>query len=521
MTAGTTGDDGTTGADRITGTDGSTGADGTTEADGSTGPRDTGADGDWAVTVPTGYRLGPWEVVSPLASGNWGSVYAARRKVPDEGSDAGSDEGSGGEPAGTPPAEVALKFVATTALGPGRSRQWRELARREAEFSRNADHDRLIRVLDTLVVADEERPELDGVVVLVMERAAESLQDRLDAAPGSGPLAGAARTITQICEGLVHLHAEGWVHGDLKPANVLIMPDGSVRLADFGLVSRLDGTHGYAPPLGSPDYLPPERWRDGLGERGVPVRPTADIWALGVTAHQILTGGSFPFAGATAGARTAVAQEYASGRAPLRLHPGLDDAWRDFVTRCLAPDHASRSSVTADQLLALAATLPDTGAPHRRTRPGWFAVSTVAAAVLAAGTAGGWWWSSGREGGDPSRTGPTARITVYNIEAPCRKQTERLRACSMGLALDPYKKYQAGNVSERRIWHGDVLQAHCVVYDGDRVADETGVGTTRWYRVRVAEEPSGYAWFPAVRTRQEPTSLPRCGESARPTGSST
>lgn len=476
---------------------------------GVAGPRTTGAEGGWAVTVPTGYRVGPWEVVSPLASGNWGSVYAARRE--------GSADGSAGGAAGSPPAEVALKFVATAALGPGRSRQWRELARREVEFSRNTDHHRLVRVLETSVVADEERPELDGAVVLVMERAAGSLQDRLDAASGSEPLADAARTITQICEGLVHLHAEGWVHGDLKPANVLVMPDGSVRLADFGLVSRLDGTHGYAPPLGSPDYLPPERWRDGLGEHGVPVRPTADIWALGVTAHQILTGGTLPFAGATAGARTAAAQEYASGRAPLRLHPGLDDAWRDFVTRCLAPDHASRSSATADRLLALARELSDADARRRRTRPGRLAVCAAAtAAVLAAGTAGGWWWFSGRDGGDPARAGTTARITVHDIEAPCRVQTERLRACS--LALDPHKKYRAGNVSERRIRHGDVLQAHCVVYDGDWVADETGVGTARWYRVRVAGEPSGYAWFPAVRTRQEPASLPQRGDGAGPDG---
>ncbi|MEU2598481.1 serine/threonine-protein kinase [Streptomyces hirsutus] len=497
--------------------------------------------GEWAVTVPTGYRVGRWEVVSPLASGNWGSVYAARRYAVDKAPAAGptpDDVPYGGGPADEPtpddtpetdaeaeaadpePAEVAMKFVATAALGPVRSRQWRELAQREAEFSRGTDHDRLIRVLETLVVSDEERPELDGAVVLVMERAAGSLQDRLDAAPDSEPLADAARTITQICEGLVHLHAEGWVHGDLKPANVLIMPDGSVRLADFGLVSRLDGTHGYAPPFGSPDYLPPERWQDGLGERGVPVRPTADIWALGVTAHQILTGGFLPFAGGTAGARTAAAQEYASGRAPLRLHPGLDDAWRDFVTRCLAPDHATRSSATNDRLLDRVRALSDPEVPRRRRRTRGFAVSTVAAAaVLAAGTTGGWWWWSGREGGTTRQPGVTAPITVYNIEAPCRKQTERLRACSLGLALDPYRKYQAGNVSEQRIWHGDVLQAQCVVYDGDRVADETGVGTTRWYRVRVEEEPSGYAWFPAVRTRQEPTSLPRCETRARPSGS--
>lgn len=477
------------------------------------GPRDIEVGDGWAVSVPAGYRIGVWEVVSPLASGNWGSVYAARRA---------SDEKPGGRTAGSPPDEVALKFVATNALGPRRSREWRELAEREAEFSQNVAHDRLIQVLEILVVTDEERPDLDGAVVLVMQRATGSLQERLDAATDGEPLADADRVITQICEGLTYLHAEGWVHGDLKPANVLIMPDGSVRLADFGLVSRVNGSHGYAPPLGSPDYLPPERWREGIGERGVPVRPTADIWALGVTAHQILTGGSLPFPGATAGARAAAVQEYACGRAPLRLHPALDATGRDFVTRCLARDHASRSPATADRLLALAREFSLTPARRRRTAPGRLAVSAVTtAAVLAvAGTTGGWWWLVGQGTDDGGKAGPTARITVYNIEAPCRKQTERLRTCSMGLALDPHKKYKSGNVSEHRIWHGDVLEADCVVYEGDRVADETGVGTTRWYRVKVAEEPSGHAWFPAVRTRHEPTALPTCGSDARPGGGS-
>jgi serine/threonine-protein kinase len=456
---------------------------------------------DWAVQVPVGYRVGSWKVTAPIATGNWGSVYAARRTAPQEAE---------------VPQEAALKFVATRALGPGRSRQLHELAQREVDFSRNTAHPRLVAVLDTLVVEDAARPELDGAVVLVMERAAGNLQDLLDAASGSAPLAEAGRMIGEICDGLDYLHAAGWVHGDLKPANILIMPDDSVRLADFGLVSRVDGTHGYAPPLGSPDYLPPERWSDGLGDNGVAVRPTADIWALGVTAHQIRTGGCLPFTGATAGARTASVQEYASGRTPLRLHAGLDDSWRDFVARCLAPDHAARSAIPIGELAAQARELSDSSATdRRRRRPRRVALAAAAATVLlAVGAGSGWWWLAH----DRHSAGDTAaRITVYNIEAPCRKQAERLRACSLGLSLDPWKKYAAGNVSEHRIWHGDVLAADCVIYDGDWVADETGVGTSRWYRVRVAEEKSGYAWFPAVRTRKEPTGLPTCsGGSASP-----
>ncbi|NJP99609.1 serine/threonine-protein kinase [Streptomyces zingiberis] len=489
---------------------------------GTPAPDDTG----WALSVPRGYRVGAWEVTAPVAAGNWGSVYAARRSPPADAPPAGEDQVPAGGDRGdarngtgegsAAPATAALKFIATTALGPGRSHELRKLAEKEAEFSRRAAHDRLIRVLETHVVTDADRPRLDGAVVLVMERAAHSVQDLLDSAAGAGPLPQAGRIVTQICEGLAHLHAAGWVHADLKPANVLIMDDGSVRLADFGLVSRMDGTHGYAPPLGSPDYLPPERWRDSLGEHGVTVRPTADIWALGVTAHQILTGGHLPFPGATAGARTAAAQEYAAGRAPLRPHPALGDGWRDFVTRCLAPDHASRAAGTAGDLAGQARGLSAAGPAGRRPLSRRSVLTAATAAVVLGAGAGGGWWLTGRE--DTGEERPTARITVYNVETACRTRAdERLRACSMGLALDPWRKYEAGNVSEHRIHHDDVLTADCVVYDGDRVADETGVGTRRWYRVAVAREPSGYAWFPAVRTKEEPTSLPTC--AARPSPS--
>ena len=468
-----------------------------------------------AERVPAGYRVGDWEVVEPIADGGWGWVYEGR-SVPGTG-----------EPAG-----VALKFLPTSGLAPRQARGLLESARRESEFGRRARHPRLIRVLDSLVLNEPDHPELDGAVVLVMERAERSLRQLLSTEVGLAD-GDAERILTQICEGLVHLHELGWVHGDLKPDNVLLMEDGSVRLSDFGLASELDGTHGthaWMPPLGTPDYLPPERWKAPLGERGVQARPSADIWAYGIVIHQVFTGGTSPFPGATPAARGAAAQEYAAGRAPLRLDPAVPPSWRELAADCLAPTHEARAACTADVLLTRIGASGHGGGTETgdgggvRARGGQrrrrLVLGAAAATALCAATAAGWVYLSGDH--DPpwdkanhvknvSDTGGPDLITVYNVEPTCRaRAAERDQQCSLGLAIDPLAPYTVDNVVATRVWHGDVLTAQCRLPQGLPVTDEFGTRSTQWYRVRLpAGAAPSTAWFPAVRTKDRPA-LPTC-----------
>ncbi|MGW4871334.1 protein kinase domain-containing protein [Streptomyces chartreusis] len=300
------------------------------------------AESSYAVQVPRGYRVGAWEIVEPIASGAFGSVYAARCAEPAEGL----------------PAQAALKFLPTGTQTPRQLRHLRELAERETELLRRLRRPRLIRMYEALTVDDAGRPGLDGATVLVLERAEGSLDqllDRLSArrgAPADHAVAvpGGPSLVAQICEGVAHLHHAGWVHGDLKPANVLLMADGSVRLADFNLAAELDGTHAYSPAFTTSDYSPPELLWAEVGERGHQTRPTADIWAFGVLAHLVLTG-SPPFPGANPTARREAVQRYAKGRDELRLSPELPEAWRQIVTDCLAPTHADRAPHSAQSLL--------------------------------------------------------------------------------------------------------------------------------------------------------------------------
>lgn len=98
---------------------------------------------------------------------------------------------------------------------------------------------------------------------------------------------------------------------------------------------------------------------------------------------------------------------------------------------------------------------------------------------------------------------------MFNVDGDCRTQSERLPACRLGLAKNPYAAYDLNNVVPHRVWHGDVLMADCIVPNGIRIEDEHGVGTPIWFRVHLTDVPGGTAWFPAVRTHDDP-GLPVC-----------
>lgn len=350
----------------------------------------------YAVPVPTGYRVGDWEVRAPLATGAFGSVYEAHHT--------GTDDRL--------PRTAALKFLPTGTNTPRRLAHLRDLVEREVELYRRLSHPRLIRLYETLTVDDPGRPGLDGATVLVLEKAEGSLAALLSRSPrpADGP-----RLLAQICEGLHQLHEAGWVHGDLKPANVLLMRDGSVRLADFNMAAELEGTHAYTPAFSTPDYTPPELLWSEIGERGRRIRPSADVWAFGVLAHLVLTH-AFPLPGGTPTARRDAAAAYARGTDELRLSPRLPDPWRDIVRDCLTRTHEGR--VTAGALLRrVEAAVGTTPRPRRRPRRATaFAAAgaTVAAAVLGWGVSG--WVADGGDGPGGRTTGSATGTAVPAAE---------------------------------------------------------------------------------------------------------
>ena len=148
----------------------------------------------------------------------------------------------------------------------------------------------------------------------------------------------AVQVALQVTAGLAAAHAAGVVHGDLKPANILIARDGTAKVADLGLTAAWRVTDGRrAGSAGQTSYAAPEQWTaDATAD------PRNDIYALGVTLYEALTG-RHPFRGNAAG-----------GVEPPHLrHPAVAPALSAVVLKMLAPDPARRFATAAEVQAAL------------------------------------------------------------------------------------------------------------------------------------------------------------------------
>ena len=183
-------------------------------------------------------------------------------------------------------------------------------------------------------------------------------------ARGRNDLQGVLRAVRRLCRPLAYLHGEGLLHGDLKPDNVLVRPDGSPVLVDFGLAARFtgelsrDALDGDAGSGGTLAFMAPEQLRGEL------LDARADLYALGCILHWALTGRA-PFS-----TLDEVRDSQSEARAPSALRPGLPAELDELVLGLLRKSPRERighADVVAARLDALAggAGPDDPGPPAR------------------------------------------------------------------------------------------------------------------------------------------------------------
>ena len=246
-----------------------------------------------ADTLP---QIAGYEILEVLGAGGMGIVYKARQTRLDR--------------------LVALKMILA-----GVSARLGDLARFEAEARAVAaiDHPNIIKIFEI--------GEHDGLPYFSLEYlAGGSLADRIGGKPQ--PVEDAARIVETLARALAVAHARGIVHRDIKPANVLLAADGTPKIADFGLVKRLEADSAQTRTgsiLGSPSYMAPEQ-TTGAEKAG----PAADQYALGATLYEMLTGRP-PFRGSSA-LDTLDMVRNAEPVPPSQLLPRMP---RDLETICL------------------------------------------------------------------------------------------------------------------------------------------------------------------------------------------
>ena len=235
--------------------------------------------------------------------------------------------------------DVAVKTLRLSEAGTGLSRE--ELIGRfqtEARAAGLLAHPNIVVVFD----AGEE----DGLFYITMEFVeGRSLQTLIDSHQPF-PVPRVLRLMEQICSALDFAHQHNIVHRDIKPANLMLTPEDTVKITDFGTAKILQfGTAQTAHVMGTPSYMSPEQ------VKGKPIDGRSDIFSLGVILYELMTGEKpFPGQNITTVIYKIINEEPIPPRSlDSSIHPGLSAV----ITRALAKDPAARYQSCHELLSAL------------------------------------------------------------------------------------------------------------------------------------------------------------------------
>ena len=256
---------------------------------------------------------GRYEILELLGQGGMGAVYKARDREVDR--------------------LVALKVIRPELAGhPDVLRRFKQ----ELILARQVTHKNVIRIFDL--------GEAEGAKFISMEYIEGRDLKSIHAERGKLQPEEAAEIIEQVCRALDAAHAEGVIHRDLKPQNIMVDKHGRVVVMDFGIARsrELSGLTQTGDLVGTPEYMSPEQ------AKGEEIDSRSDLFSLGIILYELLTGIS-PYE-ATTPVVALLKRTQERAVPPDKLDPAIPEFMNDIVVRCLEID-PQRRYASAQEIL--------------------------------------------------------------------------------------------------------------------------------------------------------------------------
>src|ERR1700733_4738413 len=253
-----------------------------------------------------------YEILQMLGEGGMGTVYKARDREVD-------------------------RLIALKVIRPELAQNADALHRFKQELilARQVTHRNVIRIFDL--------GEADGMKFITMEYIEGRDLKSIIREKGKFTPKEAEKIVVQVCKALEASHAEGVIHRDLKPQNIMVDEQGKVSVMDFGIARSMEMVGGMTQTgalVGTPEYMSPEQ------AKGQHLDARSDLFSLGIIFYELLTGNS-PYKADTAMA-TLWKRTHEAARPPIELEPGIPPAVSDMVVKCLEIDRERRYQSVAD-----------------------------------------------------------------------------------------------------------------------------------------------------------------------------
>jgi len=317
-----------------------------------------------------GHEIAGYEITDFIDAGAAGLVFRGKR--PSAGLDV---VGASSAPV---PDVAAIKLLAPSRPAANRLADFQRRFQREADVLKRLTHPHILALIASGQDADA------GYYYMVLPyMEGGSLASDLST-HGPRPLAEADTILAQLADALDYAHAQGVIHRDVKPANILLDADGAPRLGDFGIMRLFSDTTTQQTTIGrvmgSPAYMAPEQFRDP-GRVG----PRSDVYSLGMVVYQMVTG-HVAFEADTWSALIHQ-QLYEAPLTPQRVRSDLPEPAAMAVLKALEKDDARRFPTASGFAQAFALGLQDQwadGLMEYRASSTLTAMTIMAPAVSAA-----------------------------------------------------------------------------------------------------------------------------------------